>query len=343
MSGKPAIETTSWLDHLFRRIEALPFKPWVTYLLLYFGFVISFQLIAWLDGLRALGDFSITTFFNPVWVPAGLAGIHYLNTEGRRALKGFRPVMDTDEEEFRMIQTQMSTIPQPVVLSIQALVGLALFLVARTNPARLSSELQPGTATLWFAVIFMTLGFSNLFIYFYQTFRRLKLVSRVYSMVKQINIFEQQPLYTLSAFNVKIGFVWILFMNLNIVAFVLQTGPQATTFPLMFIEILLVILVFLFPAWGIHNRIQRAKEVLLTENGRQLEATNSKLNISLQENEHKDIVTYEKGVAALVSMRNEIGKSPTWPWDIGTFRSFLSAVLLPILLFVIQQFLVGYL
>jgi hypothetical protein len=343
MASIPRKESFSWMDSLFRRIEKLPIRPWLTYLLMYVGFVILFQLIAWLDSLRTLGQFSITTFFNSVWVPAGLAGLHYLNSEARKVLDDLRPMLDCSDEAFRKMYWQMSTIPQPIVLSIQALVGIVLIAVARSDPGRLSPELRSSTGTLWFAVAFMTLGFSNVFIYFYQTLRRLGLVNRIYAMVKDINIFTQQPLYSLSGFNIKVGFIWILFINLNIVSFLLQTGPQATTYPLIFVEILLVIFVFLLPVLGIHSRILGAKETLLSENGNQLRAINIELNKSLDKRKHEEIVAFEKGIAALVSMRSEIGNSPTWPWDPGTFRNFLSAVFLPILLFIIQQFLVGYL
>lgn len=343
MASNPRKESSSWMDSLYRRIEKLPIRPWLTYLLMYLGFVILFQLLAWIDGLLALREIHITTFFNALWVPVGLAGMHYLNSVARQAVEGFRPMLDCSEEEFNQLQWKMSSTPQWLALSIQAVLGLVIFSVARSNPDNLSTELQPGTFTLWLVVPYMTLGFSILFIYLYQTLRRLGLVNKMYAMVKDINIFKQQPLYSLSSFNVKTGFVWILFINLNIISVVLQTGPQATRFPLLFAQSLLVIAVFLFPVLGIHNRILQAKEALLNENGEKLRAINMELHQSLDRREHTEIVAYERGVAALISMRNEIEKSPTWPWDPGTFRGFLSAIFLPVLLFIIQQYLVGYL
>ncbi len=49
--------------------------------------------------------------------------------------------------------------------------------------------------------------------------------------------------------------------------------------------------------------------------------------------------TLGKSIAALWRERDIIAKLPTWPWSTGTLRGFVSALLLPITLFLIQRLL----
>ena len=41
----------------------------------------------------------------------------------------------------------------------------------------------------------------------------------------------------------------------------------------------------------------------------------------------------------MLQQREIVAKLPTWPWSVGTARGFLTAILLPIALFVVQRFL----
>ncbi len=44
-----------------------------------------------------------------------------------------------------------------------------------------------------------------------------------------------------------------------------------------------------------------------------------------------------KTLASLIQERELFGRLPTWPWSTTTLRAFVSAILLPLLLFVAQR------
>ena len=46
----------------------------------------------------------------------------------------------------------------------------------------------------------------------------------------------------------------------------------------------------------------------------------------------------DRTISALRHQREIIGKLPTWPWSAGTIRGFGSALLLPMILFLIQRY-----
>jgi hypothetical protein len=41
----------------------------------------------------------------------------------------------------------------------------------------------------------------------------------------------------------------------------------------------------------------------------------------------------------MLQQRDVLAKLPTWPWSTGTFRAVLSAILLPLFLFLLQALL----
>ena len=98
---------------------------------------------------------------------------------------------------------------------------------------------------------------------------------------------------------------------------------------------------FIVPLWGIHRRIQSRKEQALAENGLQIERAHQTLYRSLNRNDYKKGSDIEKSLASLYKMREQIEKIPTWPWNPGTFRNFLSAVFLPMGLWLTQRYLAG--
>jgi hypothetical protein len=52
-----------------------------------------------------------------------------------------------------------------------------------------------------------------------------------------------------------------------------------------------------------------------------------------------DIAQFRNGISALMDFRSEIKKIPTWPWDTGTLRTFLTALAVPMIVWVVQQVL----
>lgn len=343
MTSALTSRSVSWIDRVMSWVDKLTLPAWLAYLIFYVTVVVLIQLFVWIDGNENWGTFSARSFLNALWVPVGFAGLHYLNSVARTALQEFRPVIDCDEEEFNNLEFQMTKLPKWVVLSINGVLAIVIIIAALSNPSNLSPEFTSDSITMWMSLPYMVVGFSFFLIFLYQTIRRLGLINRVYSLVRDINIFKLQPLYSLSGLNVKTGFVWIVFINLNIIqVLVLETGPKSSLPIMVFIEVVLVVLVFLLPVLGIHLRIRQEKEKLLNENGDQLRKINRELHQRLDDRDLAGIGSYEKGISALISLRSEIENTPTWPWDPTTFRGFLSAVFLPILIFSIQQILVRY-
>lgn len=104
-------------------------------------------------------------------------------------------------------------------------------------------------------------------------------------------------------------------------------------------EFALAVLSFIWPLWGIHRRLEQEKERVAEENSRRLEQAYRGLHARLDRGDLTEMTEFWHSISAMLDFRNEIRAVSTWPWKAGTLRSFLSALLLPIALFLLQELL----
>jgi hypothetical protein len=90
------------------------------------------------------------------------------------------------------------------------------------------------------------------------------------------------------------------------------------------------------PLWFVHRRLEREKLRVLAEFHRQVESTTARLHRCLDENDMGPVTQLKDAMLGLSAERNILTQIPTWPWRAGTLAAFLSATILPIVLFIIQ-------
>jgi len=250
-------------------------------------------------------------------------------------------VMDCDDHEFNRLLYQMVTMPRRVILMINAALIVLVVIMSLTNPSSIDPDLSSPIAFFLLRIL-LVLGFSFPPIFIYHTIRQLRLVNTMYTMVESINIFNLRPLYSLSGLTSKTGIVWIVFMNLFFIFnVVLGVGNYSPSFiaPFLTVEMIFAVMAFVLPLWGIHTKIEKEKDRMLVGNSLRVEKAYRELERRMDENDLDDISGFQTGANGLITFRNEIAAVSTWPWQPRTFRGFLSAVFLPIFLWLIQQFL----
>ena len=103
------------------------------------------------------------------------------------------------------------------------------------------------------------------------------------------------------------------------------------------IDMTLAVLVFILPLGRIHRRLVEEKERINAENDQRLEQAFRTLHRRSDEGDWKDMGDFRHSIASLMDFRHEIKSISTWPWESATLRSFLTALLLPVALWLIQQ------
>lgn len=333
----------SWIDRFFDWVDSLPLPPLLFYFILYLFLVTIHHLTLWSGGVLPVGEFSrgilLTIDF---WLILQMAAFHFFQNQAENAIDRFRAALDVSPKDFEEIRFSFVHFSARSTLLAAIFVTIPLGLLVFFSPVPLVSSLFGATPLTTAVTLILLLGSPFAFGFFYFVFRSLVWINRLYKKVKRINLFNLEPLYILSGFTSKVGMLFILYLVLNYLtgdAWGSQQSGEAITAFYFFFNGLIAVLAFVVPLWGMHVRLVAEKERVSDENNRRLEDAFWGLHHRMDKGKLNDIAQFRNGISALMDFRAEIKKIPTWPWDSATLRTFLTALFVPMTIWVVQQVL----
>ena len=166
-------------------------------------------------------------------------------------------------------------------------------------------------------------------------------VAEIHREARAIDPFDREPIYAFSRLTVYISFVILVStyytLTLN-AAFINGTLPALVLMP---VTTVLGVLAFIAPLWGIHGRLDHEKAMLLGEVDRRMRAVGAELYENIDAGKLEPSKTISDTIAALRALRDQIRELPTWPWSAQLLRGFVSALLLPIIVYVLSRLAAG--
>jgi hypothetical protein len=346
----------SWVDRLQDWLNSRRLPTWSIYLLSW--------LVAWalVSGPVLLRGTPIST--PALRVHAGfsanvvlfLAAMHALDRAAEEAIRAFRPAMRVDEGSFRRLGYTLTTMPARPVLLI-SLVGAAL-------PVALSPVSVPAMRQFQFAGsplsividigLASTLQSATFAVFVFHTIRQLRVVSRIYRKHALVSLFRLQSLYGLSALTARNALALVVIGSIGYATVVPLRGglnpatpssslvwpdPVATGVGYLVVSVGMAAAVFASPLIGLHRMLVKEKSRCQAGNDVRLERAVDELHRLVDGGDPEGIDALEKTISSLVTEREVIRKAPTWPWSPGAFGVLTSAVLLPIVVWLLQQLL----
>jgi hypothetical protein len=151
-------------------------------------------------------------------------------------------------------------------------------------------------------------------------------------------MFHLGPLYEFSGLSAITALLWL---TENYVWYV--TIPAETDYPIAgsatlgFVAIAAV--TFILPLWGVHRLLRDEKLRLQSENARRIEAVMHETQRRTDAGEFGNMVGMKDATEALTGQATVLDKLPTWPWQPETIRTVLTAMLLPLFIWLIQRIL----
>ena len=101
----------------------------------------------------------------------------------------------------------------------------------------------------------------------------------------------------------------------------------------------LAIACFVVPLYGMHRRI-------VAEKAQRRSAVSHRLDSALRDLDRRndtgdlgDADAVNKNINSLLAQRDVMARTPTWPWSPGTLRGFSTALVLPIILWLVFRVL----
>jgi hypothetical protein len=325
----------SFIDRLTDFVQRLPIPYALTYLILFTLESAMILIVAWLDGWVTPYQFSPIVFLYPIWLWGPLAFVTYLDDVARKSLAEFAPLLGAPTLSNERLEYEFTEMPARRVL-ISAVGWSAVYLFfwfAAFGPVFVTY--RPGVlgTRVFFLVGFVSFAVGS--VIYYHTFRQLRLVSRTVGLVKQFDLFALDPVYAFSVLTSHTGMAWVALITLTLLISPLAEGGWAELLTLV-LQIALAMGAFLLPLRIVNRRLVLEKRGRLAELDQRVKATLLRLHQSVDDNSLPEVPLLNEALKGLTTEREILARIPTWPWRPGMFGSFVSIIVLPVVLFVIQ-------
>jgi hypothetical protein len=321
----------SWVDDLARAIDRLPAPAWAFYAVVLAALVFVNNAINWVAGAYPPWTFEL---FASRFLPAALFAlllVQYLNRVAGSKLEVFRPALDLDEKAYQRLHHQLTTLPaRETALASLAGVAFVVLLYATELPSEELAKLSP--AVLANVFILDVIPSVLIAVLIYHTIHQLRMVSRIHAMAPDIDLFEPAPLYAFSHLTVRTG---LGLFAITAYSYVVDPRIDPVGVFLTVVVLGLAVAAFVLPLEGMHHRITAEKERLQLEANTRLKAAIAELHDSIDRRDLSTSDAVNKTLESLKFERDAIDRMPTWPWEPGTLRAFVTALLVPIVLWLI--------
>jgi hypothetical protein len=171
--------------------------------------------------------------------------------------------------------------------------------------------------------------------FYYHTLRQLRLVNRTVKMVREFDLFLLEPVYAFSALTSRTGVAWVIMISLTLLIAPIEAAPFPT-FALLAVQLILAVAAFVLPLRTVNSRLVAEKRRLLAELDQRVKGTLASLHRCFDTHSLAEVTQLNSALVGLGAERDILARIPTWPWRAGMLTGFLSIVVLPILLFILQ-------
>lgn len=328
----------SWIDNLNDWIESLPLPAWIFHVVLGIVLIMVQIPFLWFEGGLRGEELLPIIIFNGFAVPYLLALMQFLDNQAVADLNSMRPLLDTTEQEFVQYEYKLSNMPflAPLVTGLAMLVLVFLLELSLTQPVRYAALEQLPV----FTGVFQIIDKSSAFLFgvsIYHTIRQLRLVNSINSNHACIDLFRLRPLQAFSRLTALTAVALVIFVYLFMLI-----NPDLFADPVILGIIvamtILTVSIFVWPLWGVHRLMEIEKERMLHEIDLLFEEVFSEFNQHLQDRDYAATERLKGTITSLEIQHKRISAIPTWPWSSETARIALTAIALPLVLMIIQFF-----
>ena len=326
----------SWVNWLTRQIERLPIPLWVFYLALWILLGTITTVLEWLAGTYAVGTVNFFHIVFAAGIPYILGAMHYLNRYASTAMRNFRPVLKTNPLQYQELEYRLTVQPARTTLFwCVVLVAASLNSLFFADTAVEAMQLaRTPLALTWGALL--VIGWNSLgAAWFYQIYRFMHMVNQIYDEYTQIDLFQQSVLYGFSGLLARASLsVMFAFTTMFLTADWLFTTTVSVASTAFFV--LLAATIFLLPLQHIHGRLVTEKQHRLGQVGARIQTGIENLEKQVDADDADNAAQTKDVLTALETAQRLLEKIPTWPWQPETIRLIITALLLPIALFIFQ-------
>jgi hypothetical protein len=326
----------SWVNHLNAWVARMPGSNWLYYFGLWLVLFLIPSIVYWSEGVFSVGTFLPVQGFIPGVIAFFLTMFHYLDERADASLTAMRPALKVSEEQYQELQFQLTNLPAGMTL-IASLITLTIIFITElmTVPYRIEAlELSSMSMNLFRLIYFLGWWVFGAFVY--HAVHQLGLINRIYTQHTRVNLFRMNPLYAFSNLTALTAgsIAMVLYGWMAVAPEVSLADP--ITFVVTFIVLLIAVIIFIWPQLGIHNLQVAEKDRLLEEVNQRFEAIIGELHRRVDAGELDQMNDLRLTMTNIEMELNALKGIHTWPWQPETVRWLITALVLPLGLWLIQ-------
>lgn len=271
-------------------------------------------------------------------IPAYVLGlIRHLDRTAVRALHELRPALPDDDALVAAFHRRLTTMPaRPTLLVTLLFLAIAVADAIAEPVARGVAGLEPAAAVARVAVD--AVGIVALGILLWHSLHQGSAIADVQRHAERVDLFRPGPLYAFSAVTLRTGIGL-----LAVPAFGILTDPAgwrgAGSAIFIVVTLLLASAAFALPLATMRRRILDARARMQAEAGARLRAALAALHARMDAGDEAGVAAADKVVAAAEREWRLLETLPTTPWRSGTLGAFVSALVVPVVLWAITHLL----
>jgi len=334
-----------WLHQLLRALDRLPGPAPLWYAVIGLAAVLVYHLEFWTVGRSTVGEFDAENTFWGLALFAGLWASAHFERVASAALDATRPALRLSGAEFERLRYELTVAPAiPSAIALAGSVGLNLLAYVIDPVGTYVVGQSAPLVVAAFLATAITIGI--LFVGLLQLVRQMRLIRTTLDRSASIDPFLPGPLSGFSRLTSQVGITIVLIITAGSVISPIPTGQLAflvRSLPYIVVTPAIALIAFVMPLYGLHTRLAAEKERLQGEAEHRLKALLAALNDDVDRADLTRAEGLNQQLTSMLQQREVLVRLPTWPWSIGTLRAVISAVLLPMVLFVVQGILAQFL
>ena len=293
--------------------------------------------ILWTTGRLQFGAISPVIAVGIVYGPFLLGVLAAANFVSKRSLVAFWPATGWPDDDRAGWAAAFVDTPGPwgwVALLIGIPLAIGSFLSAPTD------LLGQGSDRVVLLVAYLpalVLGYSMSPAAFVHTLRQLRLVSRIHQEATAIDPFDRGPVYAFSRLTVLTGLGYVLVGYYSLTLNGAFTAGNLLAVGALVFSLVVGIGTFVVPLWGIHERLVDEKAILVRGVDDRVGRIAAEMYRRIDAGEFDGSKVMSDALGGVTTLRERIQRLPTWPWPPQLLRGFVSALILPLLIYVLTR------
>jgi hypothetical protein len=293
--------------------------------------------VLWVSGIVPVGTLDVNVVTLLAYGPYILATLLIGRHVARRSLETFWPATGWPDEDrsrwaYQFDNTRFGLESGAVLVGLSG--GIAALIAA---PSSIGGTGQDRLAYFIAFVPIFVLGYSISAVGIVTSTRWLVLVSRIHRDATAIDPFDRAPIYAFSRLTVAVGLIYVIGVYYSLSVNGSYQAGNLPSLAFLGVTILAGVTAFVAPLWGIHVRITREKDKLLRDVEQRINQVARRLYELVDTGALDSTKTVNDLLSGLNALRDRILRLPTWPWPPNLFRGFVTALLLPIVVFILTR------